>query len=174
MRKALALATTTAAVLALAVTASPATAAEGTTTVALTVEDGELAITTTAAATGVSSQLVGTGRVLTSPLGLTTVTDTRSGSTGWTLSARTTLFTHSNTTSTIPASAASFYVSAAPTKVLGTVSYTSTTTPSTSGTLVVAAASGVNTSEVSPVLRVDVPSTAITGLYTGTVTQSVV
>lgn len=175
MRKPLALAAGAAA-LALAATASPAAAATGDTTVEMTVADGELAIVVTPAVTGLESALVSTQRRVTAPLGLTTVTDTRAASTGWVLSASTTDFTRTlPTAATIASSNAKFYISAAPTVVLGTVSFTSTTTTaSATGALVTASASGVNTVEVSPVLQVDVPNDAPTGVYAGTVTQSVV
>lgn len=159
----------------MAALAAPAHAATGDTTVALTVVDGTLAIVTTPAATGVSSQIVGTGRVLTSPLGVTTITDTRAASSGWTLTATTTSFTHSVTASeVIPSANAKFSLAAAPTTVLGTATYTYTASPDSSGDLAVASATGINTATVEPVLTVDVPAAAITGLYTGTVTQSVV
>lgn len=183
MRKVLAPAVAAAALVAVAALAAPASAASGTTTVALTVADGTLAIVTTPAAAAASSALVGTGRVVTAPLGETTITDTRSGSTGWTLSASTSAFAAVASVTdltpvvggaSIPASAAKFSLSAAPTKVLGTVTYTHTASPSSSGSLAVATASGVNTTTVLPVLTVEVPSATPTGAYSGTVTQSVV
>lgn len=182
MRKILTVGVAVAPLVGMTIAAAPASAACtqgdlkcGTTTVALTVLDGQLVISTTAVAAGASSSLVGTERVITAPLGLTTVTDTRAGSSGWVLSASTTDFSRTvPSAATIPASAAKFYVQAAPTKVLGTVTYTSTTTPDASGTLVDADATGVNTTEVVPVLQVTVPEAAGTGVYAGTVTQSVV
>ena len=182
MRKVTAVLSSIAAVAALAATAAPAHAVDGTTTVALTIADGTLAIVTTAAAPAASSALVGTGRVVTAPLGQTTITDTRAASTGWTLSATTTAFTPVTVGTLapiengvpIPATAAKFSLSAAPTKVLGTATYTYTATPGDTGSLAVASASGINTATVLPVLTVDVPAAAATGLYTGTVTQSVV
>ena len=175
MRKALALATAVTALSAIAATATPAHAVDGTTTVALTVVDGVLAITTTPAAAGVQSEFVGTDRVLTAPLGVTTISDTRVASSSWTLTASTTIFTNTVAGATIPASNAKFYVQADPQTTLGTVnSYDSTTTPDASGALVTADTSGVNVSTVTPVLQVLVPATAAAGLYTGTVTQSVV
>ena len=172
MRKSLALGTVALSVLALVAMAAPANAATGTTTVALTVVDGTLAIVTTAAATGATSTIVGTSRQISSPLGITTITDTRAASTGWTLSAATSLFTFGG--STIPAGAAKFSISQAPITVLGTNSYVNTMSPSAGGSLTTASASGINTATVLPVLTVDVPNSAVTGLYTGTVTQSVV
>lgn len=182
MRKATAVLTSIVAVAALAATAAPAQAVEGTTTVALTVADGSLAIVTTAAAPAASSALVGTGRVVTAPLGLTTITDTRAASTGWTLTAATTAFTPVDAGTllpitggtAIPATAAKFSLVEAPITVLGTATYTHTASPNSSGALATSTASGVNTATVLPVLTVDVPSTAVNGLYTGTVTQSVV
>lgn len=183
MRKVTATITATSAVLALAAVAAPAHAVDGSTTVALSVVDGTLAIVTTAAAPAATSAINGTGRVVTAPLGLTTITDTRVSSTGWTLSAKTTDFTPvvSLTDLTpvtdgaaIPASAAKFSLSAAPTKVLGTVTYTHAATPGDGASLAVATASGINTTTVLPVVTLDVPAEAATGAYTGTVTQSVV
>lgn len=175
MRKAFALGTVALSVLGLAATAVPAQAATGTTTVALSVVDGTLAIVTTPAAAGVNSAIVGTGRTFTAPLGLTTVTDTRAASTGWGLSASTTAFTLSGGAATIPAANATFSLTAAPTNTVGSNTYsnTATTTPS-SGALTTATASGINTATMEPVLHVAVPNTAAVGLYTGTVTQSVV
>ena len=174
MRKVTAVLTATAAVVALAAAAAPAHAATDTTTVALTVVDGELVIVATDAAPAASSTLVNGSRVITAPLGVTEITDTRAASTGWNLTASTTKFTHSLTAGMeIPATAAKFYVQADPVKVLGTVTYTSTKSAG-SGQLVKADASGISTTTVIPVLQVDVPTAASTGLYTGTVTQSVV
>lgn len=174
MRKITALAATGAVGIALATAATPAQAAEGTTTVALTVVDGTLAIVTTAAAPGASSALVGTNRIITAPLGQTTITDTRAASKGWSLSATTTAFTPTLGGANIPASAAKFSLVEAPVKTLGTATYTHTSSPNSSGALATAAAEGVNTTTVLPVLTVDVPATAAAGAYTGTVTQSVV
>ena len=176
MRKVTALATAAAASLAVAGLATPAQAEEGTTTVSLTVVDGTLAIVTTAAAAGVNSEIVGTGRTFTAPLGLTTVTDTRAASTGWSMSASTTAFSLTGGTATIPATAARFSLLADPTNTVGNNSYSGTATaasPST-GALTTASASGINTATMTPVLHVAVPNTAAVGLYTGTVTQSVV
>src|SRR5688572_3420770 len=93
MRKALALGTVALSLAGVAVTAAPAQAATGTTTVALTVLDGSLAIVPTAVAAGASSSIVDTGRVITSSLGVTVIADTRAVSPGWTFSATTTDFT---------------------------------------------------------------------------------
>lgn len=182
MRKATVVLTSAAALVALAAAAAPAHAVDGTTTVALTIADGSLAIVTTAAAPAASSAISGTGRTVTAPLGLTTITDTRAASTGWTLTATTTAFTPVNATTLvalpggtpIPASAAKFSLSEAPTKVLGTATFTHTASPSASGSLAVATATGINTATVLPVLTVQVPADAANGLYTGTVTQCVV
>lgn len=176
MRKVTALVTAAAATLAVTALATPAQAADGDTTVSLTVVDGTLAIATTPAAAGVNSEIVGTGRTFTAPLGLTTVTDTRAASTGWSLSARTTAFTLTGGTATIPATAATFSLLAAPTNTVGTNTYSGTATAASpsSGALTTATASGINTAETTPVLHVAVPNSAAVGIYTGTVTQSVV
>lgn len=174
MRKATAVLSSAAVLVAMAAAASPAQAETGTTTVALTVADGTLAIVTTAAAPAASSAIVGTGRVVTAPLGLTTISDTRAASTGWTLSASTTAFAPAGGGTSIPASAAKFSLLAAPIATLGTVSYSHTSSPASSGSLATATASGISTTTLTPVLTVDVPASAATGVYTGTVTQSVV
>ena len=176
MRKAPALLIAASTAVAVAALATPAHAVDGTTTVSLTVVDGSLAIVTTAAAAGVNSQIVGTGRTFTAPLGLTTVTDTRAASTGWSMSASTTAFTLTGGTATIPATAARFSLLAAPTNTVGSNTYSGTATadaPST-GALTTATATGINTATTTPVLHVAVPNSAAVGLYTGTVTQSVV
>ncbi len=175
MRRTLALGAVALSVLGLAATAVPAQAATGTTTVALSVIDGTLAIVTTPAAAGVSSAIVGTGRTFTAPLGVTTVTDTRAASGGWALSASTTAFTLTGGAATIPAANATFSLTAAPTNTVGNNTYsgTATTTPS-SGALTTATSSGINTATMEPVLHVAVPNETAVGTYTGTVTQSVV
>lgn len=175
MPKVTAVAAAAAATLSLTALAAPAQAAEGTTTVALTVVDGTLAIVTTAAAPAVTSDFVGTGRVVTAPLGLTTVTDTRAASTGWTLSASASDFTLTGATA-IPGSSARFSLLEAPVTTLGSNTYSGTATAGSpsSGTLTTASSDGINTATMTPVLHVAVPSTAAAGVYAGTVTQSVV
>lgn len=125
-----------------------------------------------AAAAGVNSEIVGTGRTFTAPLGLTTVADTRAASTGWAFSASSTAFALTGTpTTTIPASAATFSLTAAPTNTVGANTYSGTATSPTTGTLVTATASGINAATLTPVLHVAVPNSTPIGVYTGTVTS---
>lgn len=169
----------------LGLTATPASAAcsddvlnvcSGTTTVALVVDAGTIAILTTPAATNLTSVLTGTDNVQTVDLGLTTVTDTRLTSTGWSVSATSSDLTSGG--STIPASATSFYVPAAATSVLG--AHTITRQATTAGGAVASGAalvtdtgSGVNTATFTPYMKIVVPSGTSALTYAGTVTQSV-
>ena len=184
MRKTLALGATalTAASLALAAPASAActdnvlNVCSSTTTVALVVDAGTIAIVSTPAATNLTSVLSGTDNVQTFSLGLTTVTDTRLTSTGWSVSASSSAL--ANGGSSIPSSATSFYVPAAATSVLGSHTITrlatSTTDAVASGAaLVTDTGSGLNTATFTPYMKVTVPSGTSALTYTGTVTQSV-
>lgn len=182
-RTALALGAVAAATLGLAATPAAAACSDnvlnvcsGTTTVALVVDAGTIAIATTPAATNLTSVLSGTDNVQTVSLGLTTVTDTRLTSTGWTVSATSSALTNGG--SSILASATSFYVPAAATSVLG--GHTITRQATTAGDAVASGAalvtdtgSGVNTATFTPYMKVVVPSGTSALTYTGTVTQSV-
>ena len=180
---ALALGAVAAATLGLAATPAAAACSDnvlnvcsGTTTVALVVDAGTIAIATTPAATNLTSVITGTDNVQTVSLGLTTVTDTRLTSTGWTVSATSSALTNGG--SSILASATSFYVPAAATSVLG--GHTITRQATTAGGAVASGAalvtdtgSGVNTATFTPYMKVVVPSGTSALTYTGTVTQSV-
>lgn len=181
MRKALALGATAASFAALAITGAPAMAADGTTTTTFTVVDGSLAIVTTAAATGVNTVLSGTSKVADISLGVTTINDTRSNSTGWSYSAKTTDFASTTSTATVPKTSAAFSIPSAPTSTLGSPTFpTRVSTPTTvdstgsSGVLLKADATGVNDATFTPYLRVSVSSATPLEIFTGTVTQSVV
>lgn len=165
-----------------AATAAPALAVDGTTTVSFTVVDGTLAIVPTPAATAVSTSLIGTARVADIILGATTITDTRTSSTGWTYSATTSDYTSTAVGATaIPKTAASFWIPDAPVRALGTQtigtrvsSPTAVNTSGGSGTLLTSTGTGVNDAVFTPRLRVTIPSSSALALFTGTVTQSVV
>ena len=176
----------TGAVLAGGLLATPASAATGTEQVAFTVVDGTLAITAGTAAVGATSALVGGSTGASVGLGLTTVSDTRINSAGWSVSAATTDFTLTQApgapTQTIPLANAKFSVPVAPVSVVGApaVTFTRRATPTAvdaSGNvagIVVATAIGVNTATFSPQLDTAVPNGSATGAYTGTITQTVV
>lgn len=186
MRKTLAL-TTAVAAIGVGLAASPASAActdnvlnvcASSTTVAIAVEAGTIAIVATPAATNLASVITGTTNVQTVDLGLTTVTDTRLTSTGWTVSAASTVLTPTVTGTAIPASAASFYVPAAGTNVVGTNTVTRAATTAAGAvangvTLVSSSGSGVNTTTYTPYLKLTIPSGTAALSYTATVTQSV-
>jgi len=149
----------------------------GTTTVAFTVASGTIAIATTAAAASVTQGLTGTAANITATLGLTTVTDTRVAGSGWVVSASSTAFSPVTGTA-IPATAATYYVPAAPIAVIGT--HTLSVGASTPATAVAAGAalvsdvgSGVNTATFLPSIKVTLPVGTAALAYTGTVTQSV-
>ncbi|MDP3713079.1 MAG: hypothetical protein Q8R60_11425 [Mycobacteriales bacterium] len=180
-----ALALTAVAAATLGMTATPAAAAcsdnvlnvcSGETTVALVVDAGTIAIAVAPAATNLTSVLSGTDNVQTVSLGLTTVTDTRLTSTGWSVSATSSDLTNGG--SSIAASATSFYVPAAATSVLGghTISRLATTAGdavASGAVLVTDTGDGVNTAEFTPYMKVVIPSGTSALTYAGTVTQSV-
>ena len=166
--------------------AAPASAATGIEPIAFTVLDGTLAITPGTAAAGATSALVGGSTGVTVGLGLTTVTDTRINSAGWSVGAATTDFALTQapgaTAQVIAMANAKFSVPLAPVGVVGTPAATFTrrsapTAVDASGnlaSLVVATATGVNTATFSPQLDIAVPNGSATGAYTATVTQTVV
>ena len=160
--------------------AGPASAASSTQVVAFTVAAGTLAITPGAPAVGISAATTGGLTTAAIDLGLTTVADTRISSTGWAVSAATTDFTLTPGTSSISKTNAAFSVPTAPLGVLGSATFTTTAAPTAvdaSGNLsnlVVASATGITTATFSPQLAVTVPNGSATGLYTATITQTVV
>lgn len=182
MRKALAVGTVAASLAALAVTGSPAFAADGETTVSFTVVEGTLAIAVTPAATAVNTSVLGTSKIADISLGATTVNDTRSTTSGWSYSAAVLAdYTSTTTTATIAKTASSFWIPAAPTSTLGSPTFpvrvsspTAVKSDGTSGELLKASASTANDATFTPFLRVTVSSTAPLEAFTGTVTQSVV
>ena len=162
--------------------AVPAFAATGTESVAFTVAAGTLGITPGTAATGTSSALAGGVTTATVALGLSTVTDTRVNSIGWTVGAAVTDFTLASGTSTVAKAHAAFNLPTAPVSALGApaVTFTYIATPTAVdatgnlASLVVATAVGVNTGTFSPQLVVTIPNGSAVGAYTSTVTQTVV
>jgi hypothetical protein len=192
MRKTLVLAVAAASLGGVAM-AGPASAAcpadptcQATTLVAVPVVDaGVLAIA--AAPVAVGGVALGTTStdasglpVISGGMALTTVTDTRLSSTGWSVTATAGTFTATlPATGTIAASAASFSVPAA-TAVLGSPSLTpATTAVANGGTIITAAPAsgssviGPNTVTYTPRINVAIPAGTGLATYTGTVTQSV-
>ena len=143
------------------------------TTVTLTVAGGGLSI---------SAPASGTFGTVASPsdasfeMGAVTVTDARGALAGasWTATALITALTHSDLTTTIPATLFR-YTAGIPTKT-GTVTLTElAATAFDSSASVVSATSitGDNSATWTPVVSIAVPSGTPTGTYTGTITHSV-
>ena len=186
MRNAVVLSTTAAALVLGGLAATPALAATGSQVVAFTVADGVLAITPGTPALGVGSALSGGVTTVTVALGVTTVLDSRIGSSGWAVSASTTDFTLTQAPGAvgqvIPRANAKFSVPLAPLSVVGTpaLTFTRVGTPQSVdangnvANLVVATATGVNTGTFAPQLDAVVPNGSPAGAYTGTITQTVV
>lgn len=119
--------------------------------------------------------------VISGALTLTTVTDTRLSSTGWSVTATADAFsaTIGTATATIPGSAASFTV---PTAVatLGSPTLTPATSSVGNGGAIITAGPptgsttlGPNTVQFTPSIKVSIPAGTALATYTGTVTQSV-
>lgn len=170
----------------------------GTTAVAFSVATGTIAIVPTAASAGAagaagvvpSTVLTGSTAGVDVPLGSTQVVDLRLASTGWVMSAAVGDFALTGGGGTILKANAAFSVPALPTAVPATTllpsppvlstfsSRTSTATPmdATSGKtqLLVCNSAGPNGAAFIPYLHVTPPTGTVSGVYTGTVTQSVV
>jgi hypothetical protein len=174
--------------------AAPASAAcptdltcQATTLVAVPVVDaGVLAIAAAPVAVGgVPLGTTTTGSnglpVISGSMALTTVTDTRLSSAGWSVTATAGTFTATlPATGTIPGSAASFTVpTAAATLGSPTLTYSATTPVASGGTLISASPAsgssviGPNTVAYTPTINVAIPAGTGLSTYTGTVTQSV-
>lgn len=186
VRKALATAASAAVLIGVAA-ASPASAecsdnvlnvCSGTTTVAFTPGAGTIAILATPVAVDPTQVVTGSGANVTMSLGLTTVTDTRLASSGWSVSASTTDFAPAGGGTAIPAANAKFFTPAAPTAALGTPTFsrngTSAANAISGGSALVSAShSGPSTTTYTPSIVIAVPSGSSSVLYSGTVTQSV-
>ena len=114
-------------------------------------------------------------------LGTTTITDDRASLAGWTLSMAGTSFTTTTTGATaIPAGNAVAYLTTPPTVVSGTTVVTNSHLLPASGLALGAAAAfmtatttGSNQVTYNPSVQVTIPTTALAGAYTGTITQTV-
>ena len=107
------------------------------------------------------------------------MTDSRIGSSGWSVNATATDF--ATTGGTVTKSHASFTVPSAPTSVLGCSSFpvratsavgVNGTTGTTTAPILTCTAVGTSAATFTPVLTVAVPGGSVAGTYTGTVTQS--
>jgi hypothetical protein len=161
--------------------AGAATSGGTTTTFTVSATGTGLAITVPASAvlgTGVP------GSTITSPLGAVQVTDSRAvNPAAWTASVTSTDFTIPSTTDTIPAADVAYW-SGPTTATVGSGVFTpgqatsanrtalNNSTPLTAMTL--SGGSGSNSATWDPTLEVSVPTAAVAGTYSGTVTHSVV
>jgi hypothetical protein len=174
-------ATATLTTLALAALALPASAEDVVAT--FEVPAGELTVVTNDADKAVTFALDGTllgGATASGTLGLMNVTDTRTASTGWTVSVSSTDFVSG--TNTVAASKARMYVLATdgPTIVSGTVvpatthvdAATALTLATTSASFMTATATGANEVTYTPTVEVTLESTTAAGTYSGTITQT--
>jgi hypothetical protein len=191
MRKPIPAAVTTAMLAGLVAGAAPASACDPlrdtctavpSTSVSFVIGLGTLTITAAAAAPGVATAVLGNdGFTATIPLGTTTVKDTRSAATSWSMTATASDFTSAG--ARVGKDKAAFSVQPGWTAPAGSAlpafSLAPATTPQPadatgSRTLMTTVGSALNTGVTfTPVLTVTVPSGALAGTYTGTVTQSV-
>ncbi|MFJ8440003.1 hypothetical protein [Kitasatospora griseola] len=113
------------------------------------------------------------GTSISAPIGPCTVVDDRALlSASWTVTASETDF--SNGASTIPATDATYAVGSVTTTGVITVTTTNITLSNSAQTVVTGTGGvGDNTATWDPTVTVNVPPSAVGGLYTGTLTQSV-
>lgn len=186
MRKVLCLGISSAAIIAIgltptagwAATTSPAasgpSAGDPSTTVTFAITTGALSLTAPAS---VDLGSGAPGDTISGDLGLVTVTDNRALLTAaWTATAASTNFTTGGgtTNETIPATDVTYDPGTV--DHVGTITTTGTLiTMSNSAQTVVTGTAGVgnNTASWTPLISVAVPSAAVGGAYTGTITQSV-
>lgn len=190
MRKALTLTAAAAVLVGSAVAAAPVSAES--TTLSVAVDAGALAIDVTTAATTVTLTASGgatsilPGGAVSGSLGTTSVDDTRGSSTGWTASIAASDFTSG--TNTIGVGNATVTVAALANTTLPTTCGTggTLTFPLAAQTLTTTAAQlakcagltsttiiGASSADWTSTVSLTVPSTAVSGTYTSTVTQSV-
>jgi len=157
--------------------AAPATAAPGVTTATITVQGGALSITvpTDAGNLGTSVNNVG-GETITGSLGQVQVNDARSAAagSGWVASVISSAFTPPAGPA-IPASAVGY--TAGPITKTGTATYTANNPTNLTGVAPAVTATGItgdNSATWSPTINVTVPGGMAAGIYSATVTHSVV
>jgi hypothetical protein len=155
---------------------STAYAASGGTTATITVEGGTLSMSvpTDAGNLGSQSNSVG-GEIISGPLGQVEVSDARNAAagSGWVASVISTAFT-STAGGAIPAGDVSY--SAGAITQVGTATYTDDDPPDLTGVSPAVTATGItgdNSAAWNPTLTVAVPGGMAAGVYSGTITQSV-
>ena len=154
-------------------TAAPASAAEGDTVATFALAGSTLSITVqpTAALTDGASGVAS----VTGDLGNVEVTDLRGGIVNWSANASSTAFTSTTGTTTSTSTGVSYAGGAMTTT--GTITIMPGTATALSGTPAKVAGPtavvGNNTAQWNPTLTVSLPSSALTGTYTGTVNTSV-
>jgi hypothetical protein len=151
-------------------------AAPGDTTASVTVTGGSLSITVPTAAgnLGTSANTVG-GETISGPLGQVQVNDARNAAagSGWVVSVISTAFTPPAGPA-IPASAVS-YTAGLITQV-GTATYTADNPSDLTGVVPAVTATGItgdNSATWTPTISVTVPGGMAPGVYSGTITHSV-
>ncbi len=172
MRRTKFLLATTAVAASFVATALPASAAtSGTTVTTFALTGGALNLTVAATAT-LPSAAAGNASV-SGPLGTVTVSDQRGGLVGWTASANSTTFT--TTAGDTPSTSISYAPGLPTTTGVAIVAPTPTATLTTTPTAVMSATGiiGTNSATWNPTLTVNLPTSALAGTYTGTVTTSV-
>ena len=172
----LAIATTAAGLLVLGIALPASAAATGPSTATVTIQGGVLAITVPATAgnLGTQADTVG-GGTISGLLGQVQVTDARSAAagSGWVASVIATAFTPTSGP-TIPASAVG-YTAGVITKV-GTATYTADDPADLTGVAPAVTATGItgdNSATWNPTINVAVPGGTVAGVYSGTITHSV-
>jgi hypothetical protein len=155
----------------------PASADSGTSAATITVTGGSLSITvpTDAGNLGTRTNSVG-GGTISGPLGQVVVSDARSGAagSGWVTSVISSAFTPPAGPA-IAASAVS-YTAGTITKV-GTATYTANDPPALTGVSAAVTATGItgdNSASWNPTIHVAVPGGMAAGIYSATITHSVV
>lgn len=155
--------------------ASPASA--DSTTATITIQGGALAITVPSSAgnLGTRANTVGNGTI-SGPLGEVQVSDARSAAagSGWVASVISTAFTPP-AGPTIAASAVSY--SAGPITKVGTATYTANNPGNLTGVAAAVTATGItgdNSATWNPTITVAIPGGTLAGVYSATITHSVV
>lgn len=140
------------------------------TTVTFTVTSGALTLAVPASASLGSGA---PGTLISAAIGPCTVSDARALlSASWTVTASETNF--ASGASVIPATDATYSVGTVTTTGTITVTSTNVTLSNTAQTVLTGSAGvGDNTASWDPTVAVNVPASAVAGLYTGTLTQSV-
>jgi hypothetical protein len=151
-------------------------AVPGATTASVTIQGGSLSITVPAAAgnLGTGTNTVA-GETISGPLGQVQVNDARNAAagSGWVASVISTAFTPSAGPA-IPASAVGY--SAGPITQVGTATYTPNDPGNLTGVVAAITATGItgdNSATWTPTITVTVPGGMAPGVYTATITHSV-